>query len=162
FWEGNPNAPEMPGRTTMVPPPSGVVLRMTKAQDWKPLLNQLLGPLREQRHSGLAYFTAAGPAEGWGAFPADEQTLVVAQADLLRELIEDRNGPVANHTWDEPWRNVPRGQVALAVDMRWVRRRLGQAVGGAPAAPGQPPAGDLKLETIAPLIEKTQAYALAF
>jgi prepilin-type processing-associated H-X9-DG protein len=42
----------------------------------------------------------------------------------------------------------------LALDTRWLRRRLAQAAG-----PGQPPEVTLKLETFAPLYEKAQSYA---
>jgi len=162
FWEGIPQSPDQPGHApTFVPPPSGVVVRMAKPYEWKPLLNQVLGSLREVPLAGQTYLTAAEPRPArWGAFAADDRTLVFATEDLLRELIEDRSAPPPAHPWDEAWRKVEKGQLMLALDTRWVRRRLSQGFAGAPA-PGQVPAGNVKLDTISPLFEKAQSYALS-
>ncbi len=43
------------------------------------------------------------------------------------------------------------GQMMLALETRWVRRRLAQGLQGGPTAPGQFPAGDFKLDRISPL-----------
>ncbi len=161
FWEGTTQAPVEPGRVPMVPPPSGIVLRMTKPQDWKIILNQLLSSPREVRHVGQTYLAAPGPGAGaWAGFAADDRTLVLARGDLLRELIEDRNAPAPSHPWDEAWQRVVKGQMMLALETRWVRRRLAQGFQGGPTAPGQLPAGDFKLDTISPLLDKTRSYAL--
>ncbi len=164
FWESSFSGSDAAGSPTLVPLPSGVVLRMTKPQEWKAVLSELLPSPREVRHAGQTYLTREGPAaRGWvpAAFVADDRTLVIAHEDLLRELIEDRAAPASSHAWDEAWQKVAKGQMMLAVDMRWVRRRLAQGFRGGPAAPGRSPAGDVKFDTISPLLEKTQSYALA-
>jgi prepilin-type processing-associated H-X9-DG protein len=159
FWEGIPQGPVQPGRSPLVPFPSGVVLRMAKPQQWRPLLNQLLDSPREVSHDGQTYLSPDGP-ERFGVFAADDRTLVVAQEDLLRELIEDRKAPAHRYPWDEAWNKVVKGQMMVAVDTRWVRRRIAQGLQGGPPAPGAAAAADLKLDTISPLLYKARAYAL--
>jgi beta-lactamase regulating signal transducer with metallopeptidase domain len=157
FWDGNPQAPDEPYRNPMVPFPAGGVVRTSKSQEWKSLYrNPNLGPMREVRHDGQAYlsFVGANNTPGWGAFTPDDRTLVVARVDLLRELIEDRKSPVPPHPWDEAWNKAAKGQVMLAFETRWLRRRLAQV------PPGQTQNANLTLETISPLLEKSQSYAL--
>jgi beta-lactamase regulating signal transducer with metallopeptidase domain len=159
FWEGIPSGAAQPGGGPLVPFPSGCVLRMSKPQEWKPLLNQLLRSPREVQLDGQTYLRPDGP-ERWGVFTPDDRTLVVAQEDLLRELIEDRKAPAPRHPWDEAWSKVVKGQAMVALEARWVRRRIAQGLQGGPAGPGGAPGPDLKLETISPLLEKAQSYAL--
>jgi hypothetical protein len=157
FWDGNPQAPDEPGRNPMVPFPAGGVVRTSKSQEWKSLYrNPNLGPMREVRHDGQAYlsFVGASNTPGWGAFTPDDRTLVVARVDLLRELIEDRKSPVPPHPWDEAWNKAAKGQIMLAFETRWLRRRLAQL------PPGQTQNANLTLETISPLLEKSQSYAI--
>jgi hypothetical protein len=161
FWEGVAERPDQPGRVPMVTPPAGIVVRLTKPTEWKSTLNQMLNSPREVRHAGHVYLSASGPGAGaWSAFPSDDRTLVIAREDLLRELIEDRSAPGPRRAWDEAWQKVAKGQMMLALETRWLRRRLAQGLAGGPPAPGQSPAGDLKLEAIAPLLEETRSYAL--
>jgi Protein of unknown function (DUF1559)/BlaR1 peptidase M56 len=164
FWEGSPQAPVEPGRTPLISPPSGAVFHMTKPQDWKTQLTQLLGsPPVEARHDGQTYYGSPGPVgQRWCAFTPDDRTLVLAQDDLLRELIEDRNAPAPRHPWDELWKKAVQGQVMLAFETRWLRRRMAQGFRGGPPAPGQSPIRDLTLETISPLLDKARSYAIAF
>ncbi len=148
-----------PGMTT---PFSGVIVRMSKPQDWKAVLGQLLGPNpQEARHDGQTYVrtNSNGPQTG-GIFTPDDRTLVAAPENLLRELIEDRSAPPSRHSWDEAWQKVAKGQVMLALETRWLRRRIAQAMPGRPTAPGQPSDGMLSLETFSPLLEKARSYAL--
>jgi beta-lactamase regulating signal transducer with metallopeptidase domain len=164
FWEGSPQAEGAPGAVPFVPPPSGAVMHMTKPQEWKAILNELLPSPREVRHAGQTYLTREGPgARGSipAAFAADERTLVIAKEDLLRELIEDRNAPAPRRPWDQAWQKATKGQIMLAVDMRWVRRRLAQGFRGGPGDPNRSPATNVTLDTILPLLEKTQSYALS-
>jgi prepilin-type processing-associated H-X9-DG protein len=160
FWEGTAQAPDVPGRAPMVPFPSGIVLRMAKPQEWKPILNQLLPSSHEVRHAGQTFWTRQQPGIP-ATFIADDRTLVIAPDDLLRELIEDRNAPAARHPWDEAWQKAAKGQVMLALDMRWVRRRLAQGLHSGPSGPKQDMPGNLTLDTISPLLEKTQSYVLS-
>ena len=163
FWEGIPQAPAESGRTPMVPFPSGGVLRTSKPQEWKSLLkNRTPGShARSPSRRPDVISASHGPnAQGWGAFVPDDRTLVFAREDLLRELIEDRKVPAARHPWDEAWNKVVKGQVMVALETRWLRRRIAQGLRGGPPAPGQAPNADLKLETISPLLDKAQSYAI--
>src|SRR5262249_47444519 len=103
FWEGMPQAPTGPDRSPLIPPPSGFVLRMTKPQDWKTLRSQLFGGThQEARHDGQPYVrTNVNSPEpgGWGLYLPGDRTLVAAQEELLRELIEDRDAPASRHPW---------------------------------------------------------------
>jgi Protein of unknown function (DUF1559)/BlaR1 peptidase M56 len=162
FWDGNPQAPAEPDQTPMVPFPSGGVVRTSKSQEWKSLFkNPNLGPMREVRHGGEVYlsFVGANNTPGWSAFAPDARTLVVAREELLRELIEDRKALAPSHPWDEAWNKAAKGQVMLAFETRWWRRRLAQRLRGGPPQ-GQTHDTDLTLETISPLLEKSQSYAL--
>ncbi len=95
-----------------------------------------------------------------GIYTPDDRTLVAAREDLLRELIEDRKAPPSRHPWDEAWQKVAKGQVMLALETRWLRRRIAQGMPGRPTAPGQPAGGMLRLETFSPLLEKAKSYAM--
>ena len=163
FWEGIPQAPSDSRQTPMVPFPSGGVVRTSKPQDWKSLFKaQRLGSTREVRHDGQTYLSVGEPpATPWGAFAPDDRTLVVAREDLLRELIEDRKTPMPRHPWDEAWNKVVKGQVVVALETRWLRRRIAQGLPGGPQAPGRAQNADLKLETISPLLDKARSYAIA-
>ena len=63
--------------------------------------------------------------------------------------------PGARHPWDEAWKKVAKGQVMLALETRWLRRR---------DRPGPSRAGSqarmLTLETFSPLFEKAKSYAM--
>lgn len=78
-------------------------------------------------------------------FP-DNRTAVCAREDLLRTMIEDRNAAPAPHVWDDAWNKAAKGDVGMALDVRWLRRRLNQ--------------GNMKLDTVAPLLEKVRTYAV--
>jgi prepilin-type processing-associated H-X9-DG protein len=153
FWEAEGQA-EPPRGPTLVPSPSGFVLRMTKPQDWKTLMTNMAGPgLQEARHEGQTYYRAGANGPSTPAFfMPDDRTIVWAEEVALRELITDRNTPATRHPWDLAWKKVARGQIMVALDTRWLRRRLA-------AGPGQAPGGMVKLETFAPLYEKAQSYA---
>ncbi len=155
FWEAEGLA-EPRGGPGPIPPPSGFVLRMTKPQDWKALMTNMGGPrLQEGRHDGQSYFRAGGNGPGtWAFYTPDDRTVVGAEEVVLRELIADRNMPATRHPWDLAWKKVARGQVMLALDTRWLRRRL-------LAGPGQAPGAMVKIETFAPLYEKARSYAMS-
>jgi prepilin-type processing-associated H-X9-DG protein len=164
FWEGIPQAPATAdlGRTPMVPFPSGAVLRTSKPQEWKSLLkNERLGSAREVRHDGQTYlsFGTASP-QAWGVFTPDDRTLVLAREDLLRELIEDRKIPAPRHPWDEAWNKVVKGQLMVALETRWLRRRISQGQIDGPT-PGLRPNVNLTLETISPLLDRARSYAIS-
>jgi prepilin-type processing-associated H-X9-DG protein len=152
FWTADFEARRPRGPT----PFSGIIVRMAKSQDWKAVLGQLVGPNpQEARHAGQAYLN--GPkAGGIGIYTPDDRTLVAADEDLLRELIEDRNAPAPRQSWDEAWKKVSKGQVMVAFDTRWLRRLLGLSRSG---APGQSDNAMVAFETFAPLLEKARSYA---
>jgi beta-lactamase regulating signal transducer with metallopeptidase domain len=149
FWEGTPEAPAQPGMSPMIGPPSGVIIRSVKPQDWKGALSKIIPAAEDVAHAGVNYLR---PAPGHpnpmmlSAYIVDERTAVCAREDLLRTMIEDRKGKPAHHIWDDVWRQAAKGDVGVALDTRWLRRRLNQ--------------GQIKLETIAPLLDKVEAYAL--
>jgi hypothetical protein len=163
FWEGIPPSPVNPGQSPLIPFPSGVIVRFTKAIDWKTGLAQSLGqPLQEAAHDGQTYYRTPSPTRGWCVYAPDDRTLVTAQEDLLFELIEDRKAPVQRHSWDEVWKKAVQGQVMFALETRWLRRRLAQGMQGLPPARAESPIRNLTFETISPLLDKTQSYALGF
>ena len=160
FWEAEPNGAG-PGPAGLVPVPSGMVLRMAKPQDWKAILEGLHGPAQEARHNGQTYFRASKPPLPGPAFAPDDRTLIhTRDEELLRELIEDRNAPAPHRSWDEAWKKVRKGQVMLALETRWLRRRIAQGMPGRAQAPGQRSDAMLKLETFSPLYENARSYAM--
>jgi hypothetical protein len=157
FWEQSPPNPPGPGASTLIPPPSGFVLHLNKAKDWKTALASFQ-PDQEVHHAGQSYFRFHGPSIS--AYTPDNRTLVLAEEDLLRTIIEDRDLPVSRRSWDEAWNQVTQGHVNMVLDTRWLRRRLSQGrILDQPGGGVQSPAAT-KLESISPLLEKTQAYAL--
>ena len=98
-------------------------------------------------------------ASGWGVYTARRSDAGRSPEDLLRELIEDRNAPAPRHPWDEAWNKVAKGQVMLALETRWLRRRIAQGLPGG-TRPRAAARRDVKLETISPLLEKARSYAL--
>ena len=163
FWDGPPEPPVESRPSPLIPFVSGGVVRTTKPRDWKALIqNAHLGPIRELRHDGQIFFSLPqrGP-EAWGGFAPDDRTLVVAREDLLRELIDDRKIPVAARAWDEAWNKATKGQVMMAVEARWLRRRVAQGFRSGPSAPAEAANAEAKLDTISPLLDKARAYVLA-
>ena len=79
-------------------------------------------------------------------YTPDDRTAVLAADDLLRVLIEDRKEPKARPSWNDAWSQVAKGQINAVLETRWLRRRLNQ--------------GEMKLDTIAPLLEKVRVYAV--
>ena len=137
-----------------------MIVRFNKPVEWKTILAKSVGkPPQEVRHVGQTYYRTTPPFPGWCVYAPNELTLVVAQEDLLFELIEDRTAPLQRHAWDEVWKKSAHGQVVLALETRWLRRRVAQRMQGLPAAPPDSPIGNLTFETISPLLDKTQAYA---
>ena len=127
FWEPGSPAEGRPGRSRFLPSPSGMVLRMSKPQDWKAVLGKLARPrLEEVRHDGQIYYRlGGGQLPVWAEYTPDDRTLVVAEEFALRDLIADRNAPAPRYPWDEVWKKVGKGQVMMALDTRWLRRRTG-------------------------------------
>jgi hypothetical protein len=163
FWEGSAAGPANAGSATFFPPPSGLIVRLKNAGETMKLVNPIVRGAEERQHSGQKFYRPAGGANQspMSAYLPDERTAVLAHEDLLLTLIEDRKGPVPHQSWSDSWSLLPKGQVAAAVDARWLRRRYNQAMAGAAAQPGQPVAGNPQIEMISPLLEKVQSYALS-
>ncbi|HZW31137.1 MAG TPA: DUF1559 domain-containing protein, partial [Isosphaeraceae bacterium] len=119
-------------------------------------------PPQEARHDGQTYFRQARlfPEQSWCAFAPDDRTLVVTHEELLKELIEDRKVPAPRRSWDEAWKRVAKGRVMLALETRWLRRRIALGMSGDPQAPGHRPDAMVKLETFSPLYENARSYAM--
>ncbi len=150
FWEGSPTNPVNPGTTPLIPPPSGVIVRSARPQEWKKVLGRLALSTEEVQHAGQTYLRlTTKPLSGvpLSVYTPDDRTAVLAADDLLRVLIEDRKEPKSRHSWDEAWSQVAKGQINAVLETRWLRRRLNQ--------------GEIKLDTVAPLLEKVPAYALS-
>jgi prepilin-type processing-associated H-X9-DG protein len=159
FWEGMPEGPSRPGNPTFVPAPSGVVIRWVDAVDWDKLIGTIVSSPQVATHSGQRYYRPGGDGgHQLCAHTPDDRTLVLAEEDSLQTLIEDRKGPRAAHAWDEAWNQAARGQMKAAVETRWLRRRLNQ--GQILDRQGNQ-AGQLGYDSIAPLLEKTRAFALS-
>ncbi len=148
FWESSPMNPANPAATTLIPPPSGVIVQSAKPQEWKQVLNRLAFPMEEVQHAGQTYLRPNGGQAGrfsMSLYNPDNRTAVLAADDLLRVLIEDRKEPKDRPSWNDAWSQVTKGQITAVLETRWLRRRLNQ--------------GEIKQGTIAPLLEKVRAYA---
>ena len=157
FWEGLPEAPGEPARSPFIPPPSGMVIHSKKAQDWKSGLIQKFGSADELQLDGQTYLRFAKPLlPGWCGFMPDDRTLVLSGEVTLRDLIRDRKAPSPRRLWDSAWEKTGKGQVTVALETRWLRRRLAQS--SMPGEPQPPAPLGSKLEVIAPLLENAQAY----
>src|SRR5262249_45964268 len=94
FWEGLPEVPGQPGRSPMIPPPSGIAVHSNKAQDWNKRLGETYGAAQEFRIDGNACFRVKQPPiPGWCGFTPDDRTLVLTGEDAIRDLIQDRKAP---------------------------------------------------------------------
>jgi hypothetical protein len=159
FWEGLPEPPGQPGSSSFVPHPSGIVIHSSRAQDWKSALSRNFGSPNERQVDGQTYFGFSKPfLPDWCAFTPDDRTLALAGEDTLRDLIRDRKAPALKRAWDQALDKSAKGHVFAAFETRWLRRRLAQAT--PPGGQGPSPFGT-KLETIAPLLEKAQAYVVS-
>jgi hypothetical protein len=160
FWEGIPEPPGQLARSPFIPPPSGIVIHSKKTQDWKTGLDQNFGSAEERRQDGQTYVRFTRPMlPGWCGFTPDDRTLVLSGEETLRDLIRDRKAPVPRRAWDSAWDKAGTAQLTIALETRWLRRRLAQA---AQPGQGQPPAPfGYTLDVIAPLLEKAQAYVIS-
>ena len=150
FWEGSPTNPANPGTPTLIPPPSGYIVRVGKTSGMEES-SESLG-FTQWRRFDTRVRRICGRREDrlaktpMSIYTPDDRTAVLAADDLLRVLIEDRKEPKARPSWNDAWSQVTKGQINAVLETRWLRRRLNQ--------------GEIKLDTIAPLLEKGRAYAL--
>ncbi len=150
FWEGFPPNPAVSGSPTLIPRPSGVIVRAVKPQEWKNVLSHVAASTDQVQHAGQTYLRARkspGEQVDLSIYTPDNRTAVLAPDDLLRVLIEERKLPKDRPAWNDAWSQLAKGQVNAVLDTRWLRRRLDQ--------------GQIKLGTIAPLLEKVRAYAVS-
>jgi beta-lactamase regulating signal transducer with metallopeptidase domain len=155
FWEGAAPGSTPSHAPVPVPPPSGFIMRSTARQDWKTALGRLVPDAREVEHAGKSYLRPGQASQApMCAYLADENTVVLAGEELLRRIIEDRDAPAAAHSWDEAWKALSKGQLNAVFETRWLRRGLNRD------QLQRPGPGGLTYETIAPLFEKTRAYAV--
>ncbi len=160
FWESLPEAPGRPGAGPFIPPPSGLVIHSAKPQDWITALTKSFGSAQEFLVAGQKCFRLSTPPFGsWCGFTPDDRTLVLAGEDTLRDLITDRKGPAPRRAWDQAWDKAGKGHLIAAVETRWLRRRLAQAT--PPGAQHPVSTFGVTLESVAPLLEKAQAYVLS-
>jgi prepilin-type processing-associated H-X9-DG protein len=149
FWEGSPQNPANPAATPFIPHPSGYIVRSARPQEWKQVVGRVWSSMEDVQHAGQIYLRPTRVHAGrfpMSLYTPDDRTAVLAPDDLLRTLIEDRKEPRARRPWDDPWNQVTKGQINAVLETRWLRRRFNQ--------------GEMKLNSIAPLLEKVRAYTL--
>ncbi len=93
------------------------------------------------------------PIPGWSAFTPDDRTLVLASADTLRDLIQDRRAPAPRRAWDQIWEKSVEAHSSSPHSTH-----AGCAAGSGPDAAAE---FGTKLDTIAPLLEKARAYVIS-
>jgi beta-lactamase regulating signal transducer with metallopeptidase domain len=159
FWEASSQGPTEGSRPILVPPPSGWILQSASATDWGRALSQNGAAGNAVHFHGQTYYRlgASGMGSLCGHAP-DDRTLVVAPEDLMRELIAERNAPQSPFPWDECWKRVAPGHVMMGLESRWLRRRLAREF---PSGPGGGTGALLSIDTMAPLLDNTDAYALS-
>jgi beta-lactamase regulating signal transducer with metallopeptidase domain len=159
FWEGFPEPPGQASTSPLVPPPSGIVIHSSKAQNWKTGLEEHFGAAEELQAQGQVYLRFSKPLfPGWCGLQVDDRTLILAGENTLRDLIQDRKAPAPSRFWDQALDKSVKGHLIAGVETRWLRRRLAQATPPEGQAPS--PFGT-KLETIAPLLGKAQFYVVS-
>jgi prepilin-type processing-associated H-X9-DG protein len=160
FWEGLPEAASHPGSSAFVPPPSGMVIHSSRPQDWKSRFTKSFESAQDFVTAGQTCFRFAKPfVPGWCGFTPDDKTIVLAAEDTLRDLVADRKGPAPRRAWDEALDKSAKGQMFAALETRWLRRRLAHAA--PPGGSQQPSPSGITLETIAPLLDRAQAYVVS-
>jgi hypothetical protein len=132
--------------------PSGIVLKGTRAQDWKQLQAELANDAEEVAYRDRTYIRSKALAP-FCAFIADDRTLLLADEVLLRDLIKAGRHARPRLVWGRLWEQVDRGQLTAAVDCDWIRERLRATVLSGP----QPVAAIIPFT---PLWEKTRALTL--
>ena len=150
-----------PADRPFIPPPSGIMIRSTKAQDWKSRLTDQFARAQELRLDGqTCYRLGQPPIPGWCAFAPDDRTLVLAGGRHNSGFDPGSTStPAPTAAGMKPGTSPATGMVIAAIETRWLRRRLAQAA--PPGGPdGSSPFG-VKLDTIAPLLEKAQAYVIS-
>ena len=96
FWEGFPPNPAVSGSPTLIPRPSGVIVRAVKPQEWKNVLSHVAASTDQVQHAGQTYLRARkspGEQVDLSIYTPDNRTAVLAPDDLLRVLIEERKLP---------------------------------------------------------------------
>ncbi|WP_165227226.1 M56 family metallopeptidase [Aquisphaera insulae] len=136
------------GQPTFLAPPSAVITRAIRPQDWTAVTAPMRGPSREVKHRDRSYILIDQGSLPKAAFlTVDDRTAIMGREDLIRLMIEDRSEPSSPHAWDNAWDRLTRGQVNLAVETRWLRRQLANT------------SARINLDVIAPLLERTRACA---
>jgi hypothetical protein len=160
FWEGMPpSGPTGPAPApTFVPDVSGVIIRWLEPVAWDKLIGSIMPSPRQVAHSGQSYYRSGDGSSRRCAYTPDDRTLVLAAEDSVQALIEDRKEPRLVHAWEQAWNQAARGHIKAAVETRWLRRRLSQ---GQILDRQGDQARQLGYETVAPLLEKTRAFALS-
>jgi len=147
-------------RGPLVPPPSGTIVRMTKAQDWKGVITHYIGPeAQEVRFNDYTYSrsTRGAVIPGHCAAATDDRTLVLAEEGLLIRMLLTRPGAADGAVWAGAWKAIKPGQVAGAFDSSWLLGKFlaGASNGGRPVLPGGP------LGPFSPLLDRAHAHAIA-
>src|SRR5262249_11099222 len=133
----------------------GFVLHTNRAQDWSAIFRRDARQVESVRHEGETYTRwSTQPGDLCGYVP-DPTTLVLAQQEAIRVMIEDRDAPASRRAWDEVWGGVEKSQIAFAMETRWLRRHLEDYRMSKPGRDRLP--FGFTFETISPLFENARA-----
>ncbi len=133
--------------------PAGVIARATKPQDWKASIEKLPGGPREEVTFGdRTYFRNKQGSPAYAR--PDDRTLIMGEEANLIRMLAAKPGDAERASWAGAWKEIKKGQVAVALDTTWLRIRLQPAVAGGPQRAGSP------FDGFEPLLSKAQAYAV--
>lgn len=130
-----------------------VILRAKGPQDWKAVVGTFISKSTEVPFAGKSYLRATVAPVGECYAILDDRTIVTGQEGDLQLLLTDLTRPRTPRAWDDAWKRVAKGQVAVAVETPWLIERF-------MPAPGQPAGAPSVLTTFGPLFDKAYAYAI--
>ncbi len=160
FWEGLPETPGPARGSPMFSGPTGFVVHTKIAQDWKARMEAIVGGYEEFLVEGQKCFRGVRNASTFAcACTPDARTLVVTREDLIHEIVADRKAAAPIRAWDQALNKVAKAQAVLALDSRWLRRRMAQRSSSTP--PQSTPDSGPSLEMISPLFDNTRSYAIS-
>ena len=139
-----------PARREVPSPPFTILFRAAGPYDWTKFIS---AKVEEVKKAGVTYQRTVAPGGPAAACyrVLDERTLLLAQeADILAPALAP-NRPKGKHAWEDAWRKLKPGSLRVGIDTRWIDEQVRESHKENPAP--LPP-------LVAPLIAKTQAYAL--
>ncbi len=128
-----------PPRARPMLEPAGVIFRTMKANGGRPLGDIQPGVFREEVPFGDFRYTRLGQGEVRECFARpDDRTLIYAEEPNMLRLLAARRGDAERASWSAAWKEIKKGQVAVAVDTTWLRIKLQPLVAGGARGPESP------------------------